>query len=239
MFLTKWEDLSDRMRTEEVRKYYDMLQKKKGNLFLKRIMDIVLSAILIILLFIPMCIIAAVVKTDSKGPLFFTQRRVTTNGKIFKILKFRTMVVNAEKMGDLITQAGDKRITKRGNFLRKYRLDELPQVFNVFLGQMSFVGTRPEVPKYVAKYTPVMYATLLTPAGITSRASIEYRDNDDLFTDPKMIEKNYMEIVLPKKMELNLAYYEKFTIFHDIGIMFKTFCSVFMSLSSDRAEEST
>lgn len=239
MFLTKWEDLSDRMRTEEVRKYYEMLKKKKGNLFFKRILDIILSAVLIVVLFVPMCIIGIVVKTGSKGPLFFTQRRVTTNGKIFKILKFRTMVVGAEKTGALITQAGDKRITKRGNFLRKYRLDELPQVFNVFLGQMSFVGTRPEVPKYVAKYTPEMYATLLTPAGITSMASIDYRDNDELFTDPKMIEKNYMEIVLPKKMELNLGYYEKFNIFHDIGIMFKTVSSVFMSLSSKNVEENT
>lgn len=234
MFLSKWEDLPERMKTDEVRKYYDILQKKKVNLFLKRIIDIILSSILIIVLSVPMLVIAAVVKAGSNGSVFFMQNRVTANGRIFKILKFRTMVVNAEKMGSLITQAGDKRITPNGNFLRKYRLDELPQVFNVFIGQMSFVGTRPEVPKYVAKYDKVMYATLLTPAGITSMASIDYRDNDELFTDPKMIEKNYMEIILPEKMKMNLEYYEKFNVFYDILIMFKTVFSFFKSKSEEK-----
>lgn len=227
MILAKWDDLPERMRTEEVREYYDILKKRKCSLFFKRIADIIISAILIVVLLVPMAVVSIMVKTDSKGPLFFTQKRVTTNGKIFKILKFRTMVVNAEQMGSLITQAGDKRITKRGEFLRKYRLDELPQVFNVFIGQMSFVGTRPEVPRYVARYKPEMYATLLTPAGITSMASISYRDNDELFTDPKLIEKNYMEIILPKKMELNLDYYKKFNLFYDFGVMFKTIFSFF------------
>ncbi|GHU81984.1 glycosyl transferase [Clostridia bacterium] len=222
MFLKKWEDLPDRIRKDEVKEYYDILKKKQVSLFIKRVFDIVISAIFIVILLIPMCVVAVAVKTDSKGPLFFTQRRVTTNGKIFKIFKFRTMVVDAEKTGALITQAGDSRITKRGYFLRKYRLDELPQVFNVFAGQMSFVGTRPEVPKYVAKYEPEMYATLLIPAGITSMASIDYRDNDEFFTDPKVIEKNYMEIILPEKMKLNLDYYKKFSIAYDALVMFRT-----------------
>ncbi|HHZ06915.1 MAG TPA: sugar transferase [Clostridiales bacterium] len=227
MFLIKWEDLPDRIRTDAVRPYYDLLQKKKGHLVWKRLGDIFVSLILIVVLIIPMIIIGIVVKAGSKGPLFFTQRRVTTNGKIFKILKFRTMVDNAEKLGGLITEAEDSRITKNGKFLRKYRLDELPQVFNVLVGQMSLVGTRPEVPKYVAKYQPEMYATLLTPAGVTSFASIDYRDNDELFTDRKMIEKNYLEIILPEKMKLNLEYYYKFNVLYDLKIMFKTVIEVF------------
>lgn len=226
MFLKKWDDIPERMRTPQVRVYYDILKKKRINIFFKRIMDILFSSLLIIILFIPMVVIAVIVKADSKGPLLFKQRRVTTYGRIFKILKFRTMVADAEQKGGLITEANDKRITKHGHFLRKYRLDELPQVFNVFLGQMSFVGTRPEVPKYVAKYQPEMYATLLTPAGITSMASIEYRDNDELFDDPKLVEKNYMEIILPEKMKLNLDYYNKLGVFYDISVMFKTVINV-------------
>ena len=173
-----------------------------------------------------MAIIAILVKCDSKGPVLFKQVRVTTYGKRFKIWKFRTMVDNAEQMGGLITEANDKRVTKLGEKLRKVRLDELPQVFNVFVGDMSFVGTRPEVIKYVDQYTPDMYATLLTPAGITSLASITYKDNDEFFTDPAMVDKNYMEIILPEKMKLNLDYYRKFNALYDIKIMFKTIGSV-------------
>lgn len=227
MFLCKWDNLPDYMRNEEVRKYYDILSKKKVSLFFKRLMDIVLSAILIIILLIPMIIISIMVKCDSKGPVMFKQTRVTTYGRHFKILKFRTMVNNAEQLGGLITEANDKRVTKVGEKLRKVRLDELPQVFNVFLGDMSFVGTRPEVVKYVNMYTPDMYATLLTPAGVTSMASITYKDNDEFFTDPELVDKNYMEIILPEKMKLNLDYYNKFNVFYDIKVMFKTIGSVF------------
>ncbi|MEE0859689.1 MAG: sugar transferase [Acutalibacteraceae bacterium] len=227
MFLCKWDELPDYMRNDEVRKYYDILSRKKISLFLKRLMDIVLSAVLIIILLIPMIVISIMVKCDSKGPIMFKQTRVTTYGKHFKIWKFRTMVNNAEQLGGLITEANDKRVTKIGEKLRKYRLDELPQVFNVFLGDMSFVGTRPEVIKYVNMYTPDMYATLLTPAGITSMASITYKDNDEFFTDPALVDKNYMEIILPEKMKLNLDYYCKFNVFYDIKVMFKTVGSVF------------
>lgn len=226
MMLCKWDKLPDYMRNDEVKEYYDILSKKKASLVMKRVLDILLSAILIVLLIVPMCIIAVLVKCDSKGPVLFKQTRVTTNGKHFKIWKFRTMVDNAEQMGNLITEANDKRITKLGEKLRKVRLDELPQVFNVFVGDMSFVGTRPEVIKYVEQYTPSMYATLLTPAGITSLASITYKDNDEFFTDPAMVDKNYMEIILPEKMKLNLDYYRKFNAFYDIKIMFKTVGSV-------------
>ncbi|MEF2920452.1 MAG: sugar transferase [Acutalibacteraceae bacterium] len=226
MFLCKWENLPDYMRNDAVKEYYDILQKKKISIFLKRILDLLLSVVLIILLAIPMIVIAVMVKTSSKGPVLFKQTRVTTNGKLFKIFKFRTMVVNAEQMGGLITEANDSRITGIGKKLRKLRLDELPQVFNVFLGDMSFVGTRPEVVKYVDQYTPQMYATLLTPAGITSMASISYKDNDEFFTDPALVDKNYMEIILPEKMKLNLDYYKKFNVLYDIKVMVKTVGSV-------------
>lgn len=226
MILLDWDKLPDYMRNDEVKEYYDILNKKKASLVIKRALDIIMSAILIILLIIPMAIIAILVKCDSKGPVLFKQVRVTTYGKRFKIWKFRTMVDNAEQMGGLITEANDKRVTKLGEKLRKVRLDELPQVFNVFVGDMSFVGTRPEVIKYVDQYTPDMYATLLTPAGITSLASITYKDNDEFFTDPAMVDKNYMEIILPEKMKLNLDYYRKFNALYDIKIMFKTIGSV-------------
>lgn len=226
LFLRKWDKLPEYMKNDEVKIYYDILKNKKLALFLKRITDIMFSVVLIVILIIPMIVIAIVVKCDSKGPVLFKQIRVTTYGKKFKILKFRTMVTGAEKMGGLITEANDKRITKVGEVLRKYRLDELPQVFNVFVGDMSFVGTRPEVVKYVKKYSPDMYATLLTPAGITSMASISFKDNDELFTDPALIDKNYMEIILPQKMKLNLDYYKEFNAFYDIAVMFKTVKSV-------------
>lgn len=227
MILCEWDKLPDYMRNDEVKEYYDILSKKKVSLVIKRAIDIILSAILIVLLIVPMAVIAILVKCDSKGPVLFKQVRVTTYGKRFKIWKFRTMVDNAEQMGGLITEANDKRVTKLGEKLRKVRLDELPQVFNVFVGDMSFVGTRPEVIKYVNQYTPDMYATLLTPAGITSLASITYKDNDEFFTDPAMVDKNYMEIILPEKMKLNLDYYRKFNALYDIKIMFKTVGSVF------------
>lgn len=225
--LCKWENLPDYMRNDAVKEYYNILSKKKGSLFAKRVFDILVSLILVIILIIPIAVIAVMVKCDSPGPIFFKQTRITTNGKKFKILKFRTMVNNAEKLGGLITEANDKRVTKLGERLRKLRLDELPQVFNVLCGDMSFVGTRPEVLKYVKKYTPAMYATLLTPAGITSMASISFKDNDEYFSDPAMVDKNYMEIILPKKMELNLDYYRKFNVFYDLGIMLKTVKEVF------------
>ena len=222
MFLCKWEDLPDYMQNEQVRIYYDVLSKKKLSLFLKRLTDIILALLLIVVLAIPMLIIAVLIKCDSKGDIIFKQVRVTTYGRQFKIFKFRTMVQDAESKGNLLTEANDSRITRTGGFLRKYRLDEFPQVFNVLVGDMSFVGTRPEVPKYVNMYTPDMYATLLTPAGITSMASISFKDNDELFTDPALVDKNYMEIILPQKMELNLDYYNKFNVLYDFKVMFKT-----------------
>lgn len=199
MLLMKWEELPDYMQNAEVRRYYEILQNKKASLLAKRALDLVISVILIILLILPMCVIAAVVKASSPGKILFRQDRVTTNGRIFRILKFRTMVEGAENLGGQITETDDRRITKNGKFLRKYRLDELPQIFNVFTGAMSLVGTRPEVPKYVKKYTPEMYATLLMPAGVTSYASIHFRDEDELFRDPATVEKTIWRSSCRKK----------------------------------------
>ena len=178
--LKKWHELPEILQIPEVRVYWDILDKKRSRLIAKRILDIVLASVLILILAIPMIAIAIWVKIDSEGPVFYRQERVTTYGKRFRIHKFRTMVNDADKIGSAVTIGGDARITKVGARLRGYGLDELPQVFDVLIGDMSFVGTRPEAVKYVDRYKPEMYATLLMPAGITSEASIRYKDEGRL-----------------------------------------------------------
>ena len=180
MELRPWRLLPDEMRTKEVRKYYNILMKHRMWLKVKRAFDVVVAGIMLAVLIIPMGIIAIAIRLDSPGPVFFRQARVTQYGKIFRIYKFRTMVDNASKLGAAVTVDNDSRITKVGAFLRKYRMDEFPQLFNILAGDMTLVGTRPEVPKYVKKYTKEMYATLLLPAGLTSRTSIAYKDEDKL-----------------------------------------------------------
>ena len=174
--LKRWEDLPAFMQTPEVRPYWEALNRKRGQLALKRAFDLVVGLIVFILLLIPMAIIAVMVKLDSPGPVFYRQERVTTYGRHFKIHKFRTMVNNADKIGTAVTVDGDSRITKVGSKLRGHRLDEFPQIIDVILGDMSFVGTRPEAVKYVDQYKPEFNATLLMPAGITSEASIRYKE---------------------------------------------------------------
>lgn len=225
MILRKWDELPAEMRTDEVRRYYDILSKKKFALVMKRAFDIAASGILIILL-IPFFIIMAIaIKLDSPGPVFYRQIRVTRYGEKYKIFKFRSMVVNADK-GSLITVSGDRRITKTGAFIRKYKLDELCQLFDVFRGTMTFVGTRPEVPKYVDMYMNEMYATLLTRAGITSLASVYYKDENELLDASDDIDKTYTEVVLPDKMKYNLEAIENFSFFGDIKIIFMTVFAV-------------
>ncbi len=225
--MKRFEKLPDEFQCNEVKAYYDILQKKKFSLALKRIADVILALILTVILIIPIIIIALCVKCTSKGPVFFKQVRVTTYGKKFKILKFRTMVENADKLGSLVTTDGDARVTKIGSFLRKYRLDELPQIFNVLSGNMSVVGTRPEVPKYVQMYKPEYYATLLLPAGITSLASIMYKDEEKMLDGQTDIDKIYIEQILPEKMNYNLTYTKNFNFRQDIKLMFKTVKEVF------------
>lgn len=225
--LLKWEELPEYMRTEAVKPYYDVLSRKKKSLLAKRSFDVVIATILLILLIPVLLVIAILIKMDSKGKVFFCQERVTQYGRRFKIIKFRTMISDAEKKGTQVTVENDSRVTKIGKTLRKYRLDELPQLINIILGDMSFVGTRPEVVKYVMKYKPEMMATLLLPAGVTSEASIEYRDEDQLLQNAVDADLVYIEEILPEKMKYNLHSLMKFSIGSEIYTMFKTIVTVF------------
>lgn len=224
--LPKWEELPDDIRTESVRPYYEALSKRKAGLFFKRLFDIIAALDLIILLGIPMIIIAIMIKSDSKGPVFFRQERVTSYGAKFRIHKFRTMVNNADKIGSSVTVDNDNRITKVGSKLRNHRLDEFPQLFDVLSGDMSFVGTRPEVVKYVDRYSDEMKATLLMPAGITSIASIEYKDEAELLDKAEDADEVYIKEILPAKMKFNLKSVKEFGFFKDIGVLFKTVAAV-------------
>ena len=224
--------IDNRFETETVKKYRASLEKKKISLFLKLFFDKVLALILLIPLSPIILGIAIWIKLDSEGPVFYRQERITTYGRTFRIFKFRTMVTNADKIGTLVTVKSDVRITKVGKFLRKYRLDEFPQIFNILIGDMSFVGTRPEVTKYVEKYSDYMYATLLLPAGLTSYSSINYKDEDEIISehlkDNENIDDIYVNYILPDKMKYNIEYIERFSFWYDIKIMFKTFLSVFL-----------
>ena len=220
--LKKWEDLPDFMKCDEVREYYNILEKRKLSLVFKRIFDLIAGTIAFIILAIPMAVLAVWIKIDSPGPVFYRQERVTIYGKHFKIHKFRTMVNNADKIGTAVTVGNDSRITKVGAKLRDHRLDEFPQVFDVLSGNMSFVGTRPEVVKYVEKYKPEYLATLLLPAGITSEASIRYKDEAGLLDAADDVDKVYVEEVLLGKMKYNLDAIKKFSFFGEIATMFRT-----------------
>lgn len=224
--LKKWEELPDFMLTPEVRPYWEILNKRRLSLLIKRIFDFVVALIMMIVLAIPMVIIAVWIKLDSKGPVFYRQERVTTYGKHFKIHKFRTMVNNADKIGTAVTVGNDSRITKVGAKLRHVRLDELPQLIDVLEGTMSFVGTRPEAVKYVEKYKPEYYATLLMPAGITSETSIRYKDEDALLDAADDVDDVYVNQVLPAKMKLNLESVRRFRFLRQILTMFRTVAAV-------------
>ena len=226
MKLRKWEELPEKMRTREVRRYYNIIVRHSGWFKVKRVMDICVSLVLLAILLIPMGIIALMIKTDSQGPVFVRQERVTQYGKIFKIYKFRTMVDNASQLGSQVTVNNDSRITRVGKLLRKYRLDEFPQLFNILAGDMTLVGTRPEVVKYVKEYSGEMYATLLLPAGLTSRTSIAYKDEDKLLKDAKDADKVYVNEILPVKMKYNLESLRRFGVREDMTVMWNTFVSV-------------
>ena len=224
--LRKWEELPEYIRVPEVRPYWEILNKIRGQLILKRLFDLLFALVLLVILAIPMLVIALMVKFDSKGPVFYRQERVTTYGKHFRIHKFRTMVANAEKIGTTVTVGNDSRITRVGSKLRHLRLDELPQVFDVITGNMSFVGTRPEAVKYVEQYKPEYYATLLMPAGVTSEASIRYKDEEKLLDAAEDVDKVYMEQVLPAKMVWNLESVRRFRFLREIFTIFRTVLAV-------------
>lgn len=224
--LKNWNKLPEYMRTDEVRPYYDLLQRKKLSLFFKRVFDIVVSLIMIILCSPILLIISILIVKDSKGGIFYRQERVTQYGRVFRIFKFRTMVQNADQIGTQVTVSNDSRITKIGSKLRNCRLDELPQLFNIFLGDMTFVGTRPESVHYVKSYTNEMYATLLLPAGVTSEASIQYKDEADLLDQADDVDSVYINEVLPEKMKYNLNSIKEFSFFKEIATMFRTVFAV-------------
>lgn len=224
--LKPWEQLPPSLQNDSVRPYYDALSRKKGQLVCKRIFDFLLSAVLLVVLSPVMLVLAIAIKLDSPGTVMFRQVRVTQYGKEFRIFKFRTMVQNAPQLGTQVTVAGDSRITRMGHLLRRCRLDELPQLLNILRGEMSFVGTRPEVPKYVARYTPQMMATLLLPAGVTSQASILYKDEDRLLSAAENADETYVQQVLPGKMEYNLQSLMEFSFWGELKTMLDTVLAV-------------
>ena len=226
MILKKWEDLPDDLRTDAVRPYYDLLARRRGSLLIKRIFDVVVSALMLLILSPVFLVLAIAIKLDSPGPVFYRQVRVTQYGKQFRIFKFRSMVSDADKRGSLVTVSGDSRITRVGHVIRNCRLDELCQLIDIFRGTMTFVGTRPEVPKYVAAYTPEMMATLLLPAGVTSEASIRYKDEAELLDAADDVDAVYIRDVLPGKMKYNLDALKSFSFFSDIATMFRTVFAV-------------
>lgn len=222
MILKKWEDLPKNMQTEAVRPYYEYLQSKRGSLLCKYLFDRIVALGMIVCLSPVFLVLAYLIKKDSPGEVFFRQERVTQYGKTFRIYKFRTMVKDAESLGTQVTTHSDMRVTKIGSKLRGCRLDELPQLINILKGEMSFVGTRPEVPRYVAAYTDEMMATLLLPAGVTSEASIEYKDEERLLANANNADETYIQEVLPQKMKWNLKSMREFSFWKDIRTMFKT-----------------
>lgn len=226
MILKNWNALPAEMQCEQIRPYYDSLQRKKGALVLKRCFDIVVSALMLVVLSPVFLVLAIAIKLDSPGPVFYRQVRVTQYGRQFRIFKFRSMVSNADKIGTQVTVGNDSRITRVGKVIRKCRLDEICQLIDIFRGTMTFVGTRPEVPKYVAAYTPEMRATLLLPAGVTSLASIMYKDEDELLSAAEDVDRAYIEKVLPEKMRYNLRAILTFGFWNDIKLMFLTVFAV-------------
>ncbi len=231
--IANWDELPEFMRTERVKPYWETLWKRRRQLRLKRVFDVIISVIMITLLFIPMFVIAVVLKMDSKGPILYRQLRVTQYGRMFKINKFRTMYdsssqkdVLGNQIGNSVTVANDIRVTKIGRLLRKYRLDEFPQLFNILMGDMSFVGTRPEVEKYVRNYRDEWNATLLLPAGVTSECSIIYKDEERLLDGNSDVDKIYIEKVLPLKMEINLKSLRHFCFIYELGTMVRTVVDV-------------
>ena len=224
--MKKWEDLPVEIQLPEVREYYDILAKKKGSLFLKRVYDIVVSFVLLVLLSPVIILLSTAIKLDSRGSVFYRQERYTQYGRKFKIHKFRSMCDGADKKGSLVTVGNDARITRVGKLVRKCRLDEIAQLIDVFKGDMTFVGVRPEVKKYVDKYKNEWLATFLLPAGITNLTCIYFKDEDELLSGVEDVDKEYAEKILPIKMKWNLKGIKEFSYWNDIRLMFMTFFAV-------------
>ena len=226
MLICPWEELPPEMQIEEVRPYWELLRKKKGSLAIKRAFDVAASSVLLLLFSPAFLALAVAIKADSEGPVFYRQERVTQYGKHFFIHKFRSMINNADKKGTLVTVSNDRRVTRVGRFIRKYKFDEISQLIDVFMGDMSFVGTRPEVPQYVACYLPEMYATLLLPAGITSVASIVFKDENSILDTAEDVEKVYIGTILPEKMKYNLKSIKEFSLMNEVFTIVKTIIAI-------------
>ena len=238
MRIIKWEQLPKEMQNTEVRKYYDILKKKRGSLFFKRAFDLVISVSALIVFLPVYLILAMAIKIDSPGPVFFRQERVTQYGKRFRIHKFRTMIQNADK-GSQVTVNNDSRITRVGKLIRNCRLDEIAQFIDVIQGTVTLVGVRPESPRFVAEYTDEMMATLLLPAGITSLASIYYKDEAKLLDGVGDTDKVYIEKILPRKMHYNLQEMEQFSFWNDIKVLFLTVFAVLGKKYRQKNEKAT
>ena len=226
MRLSPWDELPADMQTDAVRTYYDILQKKKAALILKRVFDVAASLILLILLSPVFLCTAVAIRLESEGPIMYRQVRKTTYERDFRIHKFRSMYVNSDK-GYLLTTRNDSRITRVGAFIRKYKIDELGQLIDVLKGDMTFVGVRPQVQKYVDHYSDEMKATFLLPAGITSIASIYYRNENELLQDYVDPDELYLSEILPDKMTYNLLGIRKLGPLYDLKIMLMTVLTVF------------
>ena len=236
MILKPFDSLPEEFKTESAYKYYKILEKKKLSIAVKRIFDLIVSFIALLILSPVILVIALIIKLDSPGKVIFRQERITTYGKSFYIYKFRTMYEGSEK-GSQVTLDNDSRITRSGKVLRKFRLDEFVQLFNILKGEMSFVGTRPEVRRYVEKYSDEMYATLFLPAGVTSLASIKFKDEEKLLSNSGNTDDTYVNEILPLKMQYNLEYVEKFNFFYDIKLMFMTVFAVVKKDAENKPSE--
>lgn len=224
--MKKWEDLPAEMQLPEVREYYDILEKKKGSLFLKRVFDIVVSSVLLVLLSLVIILLSIAIKLDSKGPVFYRQERYTQYGRKFRIHKFRSMCDGADKKGSLVTVGNDVRVTRVGKLVRKCRLDEIAQLIDVLKGDMTFVGVRPEVKKYVDEYKDEWKATFLLPAGVTNLTCIYFKDEDEMLAGVDDVDREYIGKILPIKMKWNLKGIKEFGFWNDIKLMFMTFFAV-------------
>lgn len=222
----QYQELPQWMQKEEIRPYIELLNRQKVSSFFKRVFDIVVSALILLVLSPIFLLLAAAIKIDSKGPVFYRQVRVGQYGQDFRIFKFRSMVQDADKKGLSLTTEGDSRITRVGKLIRKCRLDEFSQVLNVLQGTMSLVGPRPEVRKYVDAYEPEYLATLLVRPGVTATASIRFKDEDELLNSGGDPEEIYIHQILPEKMRYNLEYLDHISVWHDFKIMIQTVLAV-------------
>ena len=237
MLIKKWEKLPTEFQIDEVRPYYEILRKKNFSLFWKRVFDITVSGIVLLLILPFFLIISLAIVIDSRGPVFYRQERVTQYGKHFRIFKFRSMVVDADKKGSLVTTGNDARVTRVGKFIRKCKIDEMSQLIDIFRGTMTFIGTRPEVPKYVDQYKAEYLATLLLPAGVSSMASIMFKDENDMLKDAKNVDEVYLNEILPIKMKYNLSETKKYGYWRDIKLCFMTVFGVLGKKYKDKEEE--